>query len=409
MMATEFQHPFDRELLSPKFLSNPYSYYKQLREENPVFWSERLQAWIITRYKDVEPALHDPRLSSGKRVAAILSGLPAEERGQYQQLYDHVIKWLGFTDPPDHDRLRGLLGKTFTPRMMEALLPTIQGIVNELLDAVHGQDEIDIASALAFPQPLNVILTMIGVPPEDRENFKHWSNAIGHFVSAGGVTHTRARNAQEAVQHLSEYFRELAEQRRREPQDDLLSLFVGLESAGDHLTHDELISMCVQLLFAGHETTEGSLGLGLLALFRNPEQMERLRDNPGLIKSAVEEILRYDTSVQRQARVLDEDMEIDGHQLRRDQYLLLFIAAANRDPEKFDKPDAFDITRQPNPHVSFGFGIHYCIGGPLARLELQVALGSLLERYPHMQLPEQDLEYEELLALRKLKSLVVRV
>ena len=409
IMSQNYMHSFDRDLLTPQFLADPYPYYKTLRQEHPVFWSERLSAWVITCYKDVESALHDPRLSSGKRVAAILSELKSEERGKYQKLHDHLNKWLGFTDPPDHDRLRRLLGKTFTPRMMEAMRPTIQTIVDELLDSVHGQDEIDVATELAFPQPFNVILTMIGVPDEDRDNFRDCSNAIGHFVSAGGIDEVRATKAQNAVDNLRDYFHELAEQRRHEPQDDLLSLLVGLESDGDHLTHDELISMCVQLLFAGHETTEGSIGLGLLALFRNPDQMNLLLNNPDLIKSAVEEILRYDTSVQRQARVLEKDMEIKGQTLTQDQYLLLFIAAANRDPEKFTNPDTFDITRHPNPHVSFGFGIHYCIGGPLARLELQVALGSLLERYPQMQLPDQNLEYEKLLALRKLKSLIIRV
>ena len=167
--------------------------------------------------------------------------------------------------------------------------------------------------------------------------------------------------------------------------------------------------MCVQLLFAGHETTEGSIGLGMLALFRNLDQMKQLRDTPSLIKPAVEELLRYDTSVQRQARVLSDDMEIDGHQLRKGQYLLVFIAAANGDPAKFTDPDRLDITRQPNPHVSFGFGLHYCIGGPLARVELQVAFNTLLQRFPNLRLPEQSLAYEQLLALRKLKSLVVAV
>lgn len=408
-MNTEYSHQFDRDLLTPNFLDDPYPYYKQLREENPIFWSEKLEAWVITRYNDVQTVLHHPRLSSGKRVAAILSQIPLDERNKYQQLEQHINKWLGFTDPPDHDRLRRLLGKTFTPRMMNALRPTVQKIVDQLLEPLRQNEVVDIASKFAFRQPFEVILTMIGVPKEDRNNFREWSNAIGHFVSGGITTHTRAEKAQKAVGHLSDYFHKLSEQRRNNPQNDLLSLLVSLENEGDHLTHDELISMCVQLLFAGHETTEGSIELGLVALFRNPEQLTQLRNDPNKIKGAVEEILRYDTSVQRQARVSEEDIEINNHHIRKDQYIHAFIAAANRDEDKFNEPDKFDITRHPNPHLSFGIGIHYCIGGPLARLEIEVALSSLLERYPDMKLPAQSLEYEELLALRKLKSLLIQL
>ena len=408
-MTDNYTHPFDRDLLTPKFMANPYPYYQQLREENPVFWSQRLRAWIISRYADVEPALHDRRLNSGDRVAAILDELPKSERKAFQPLVDHLTKWLGFTDPPDHDRLRRLIGLAFTPRMMEDLRPTIQAIADDLLDDVVGQDQFDVVGALAFSQPFNVIMTMLGVREAERADFRRWSNAIGHFISAGGISLERARNAQEGVFGLREYFHGLAERRRQQPQDDLLSALVALEDGGDSLTHNELISMCVQLLFAGHETTEGSIGLGMLALFRNPDQMKQLRDTPSLIKPAVEELLRYDTSVQRQARVLSDDMEIDGHQLRKGQYLLVFIAAANRDPAKFTDPDRLDITRQPNPHVSFGFGLHYCIGRPLGRVELQVAFNTLLQRFPNLRLPEQSLAYEKLLALRKLKSLVVAV
>jgi cytochrome P450 len=406
-MSQSYSHPFDRDLLTPEFLADPYRYYRQLREESPVFWSERLQAWVLTRYADVKPALHDPRLNSGDRIAAIMRGLPEGERDRFQVLATHLNRWVAFVDPPDHTRLRRLVTKAFTPAVMEDLRSTIQATVNELLDAVQGQAQFDIVEALAFPLPATVIAALLGIPPDDREDFKRWSNAIGLFVSGGIASVERAETAQDSVLQLGEYFHGLAEERRRDPADDLLSALVTLEEQGDTLSHDELISMCVQLLFAGHETTEGSTALGLLALFRNPDEFERLRREPALVDSAVEEILRYDTSVQRQARVLSEDMAIGGSRLRKSQYVLGFIAAANRDPEAFDEPDRFDIGRQPNPHMSFGHGIHYCLGGPLARVELQVVFRSLLDRYPNLRMPPQPLEYEKLLSMRKLKALVV--
>jgi len=266
-----------------------------------------------------------------------------------------------------------------------------------------------VMQALAFPLPATVIAALLGIPPGDREDFRRWSNAIGRFVSGGLATVERAAHAQDSVYRLRDYLHALADNRRRSPGGDLLSALVNLEDQGDTLSHDELISMCVQLLFAGHETTEGSTALGLLALFHNPDQLERLRRQPELLNSAVEETLRYDTSVQRQARVVSQDMEFGAVRLQRGQYVLAFIASANRDPAVFADPDQFDIARRPNPHLSFGQGIHYCLGGPLARVELQVIFASLLERFPRLQLAPQPLEYEVLLSLRKPRSLRLAV
>jgi pimeloyl-[acyl-carrier protein] synthase len=398
---------FDSFILTPEFLANPYPFYHQLRSEAPVYWSERLQAWLLTRYADVVSALNDPRFNSGDRIAAILSQLPETARAEMEPLADHLTRWVVFTDPPDHTRLRTLVGKAFTARTVTKLRPQIQILVDELLDAVQESGQMEVIRDFAFPLPATVISHMLGIPRQDHDRFKQWSNDIANFVSAGGINIEVARRAQQSVLELADYFQYIVAQRRRQPQDDLISALVAAEEQGDKLSEVELFSMFVQLFFAGHETTMGLIGNGLLALFRYPDQRQKLQNEPALIVPAVEEFLRYDTSVQRQARVAGEAVEIDGHLVRPGQYVLLFIAAANRDPAHFPEPDRLDITRPENRHLSFGYGIHFCIGAPLARLEAQIAINTILRRMPALRLATETLEWEKLLALRKLKSLPV--
>lgn len=395
---------FDDYLLTPEFFADPYPFYHRLRSTEPVYWSDRLGAWLLTRYADVSSALHDSRLKSGNRIQAIMSQLPETVRRETQPLYQHLTKMMAFTDPPDHTRLRTLVGKAFTPATVAGLRPRIQTIVDELLDKVQGR-EADLVRDFAYPLPAIVICEMLGIPLEVRDQFKQWSNDIVGFVSAGQVTALKADTAQRSVAALTECFRDLSEQRRQHPCEDLISALVIAEEKGDKLTEDELFSMCVQLFFAGFETTEGLIGNGLLALMRNPDQLEKLQDNPSLIGTAVEEFLRYDNSVQRQARVASVDLEIRGQRIHKGQYLLLFIGAANRDPAQFPDPDRLDISRRENKHVAFGHGIHFCIGAPLARLEAEIAINTILRRFPTLRLMSQSLQWEELLALRKLKSL----
>jgi len=398
---------FDQFLLTPEFFTDPYAFYHRLRSEDPVYWSHRLGAWLLTRYADVSFALHDPRLRSGNRIRAIMSQLPATVQAECEPLYQHLTKMMAFTDPPDHTRLRTLVSKAFTPGTVTGLRPRIQGIVDELLDKAEGTGQADLVRDFAFPLPAIVICEMLGIPVEAREQFKQWSNNIVGFVSAGQVTPAKAKAAQQSVAALTNYFRGLAEQRRRHPCGDLLSALVLAEEKGDKLTEEELFSMCVQLFFAGFETTEGLIGNGLLALMQHPDQLRKLRDDPSLIASAVEEFLRYDNSVQRQARVASVDITISGRPILQGQYLLLFIGAANRDPAQFPNPDQLDISRRDNKHVAFGHGIHFCIGASLARLEAEIAINTILRRFPNLRLIPQSLEWEELLALRKLKSLKV--
>jgi cytochrome P450 len=406
MSAVE-REDFDRELLTPEFMADPYAYYHRLRAADPVYWSERLGAWMLTRYHDVTAALRDPRLNQGDRIAAILSQLPAERRADFQALSLHLTRWIVFTDPPDHTRLRALANKAFTPRVVGALRPRIQALVDTLLDARQAAGQIDFVKDFAFPLPAIVIAEMLGIPPSDHERFKRWTADIAGFLSAGQITLAVAEAAQKSVLELRAYLGGIAEACRQRPQADLISALVAADEHGERLSDDEFTATCVQLLFAGHETTEGLIGNGLLALMQHPDQMQWLQAHPAAMPTAVEEFLRYDSSVQRQARVASLDFDLGGRRIRRGQYILIFLGAANRDPDQFPDPDRLDVARTENKHVSFGSGIHFCLGAPLARLEGEIAIGTALRRMPAMRLATDTLEREPLLALRKLKSLPV--
>ena len=365
-----------------------------------------LNGWIVTRHADVAPALKDPRLRSGGRVEAMLGRLPPPVRAEVAALEAHLNGWIAFTDPPRHTRLRRLVAPAFSNRRVASMREAIGRSVNELIERMLDLDAPDVVRDLAFPLPASVIARMIGMPEDDHRLFGRWSTDIAAVISSAAVEPEAALRAQCSIEELSDYFGALLMDRRDHPQDDLLSAWLEPDSSGDRLTEHEIFSTFVQLFFAGHETTTGLIGNGLLALLRNPAQMDLLLGRPELIGSAVEEFLRYDTPIQRQARVASEDVVVGGQPVAAGDYLLLFIGSANRDPDHVDEPDTLDITRSDNRHLSFGVGMHFCVGAALARLEAEVALGSLLERIPGIALAG-NVEWEHLLAIRKLRSLPV--
>jgi cytochrome P450 len=308
-------------------------------------------------------------------------------------LFAHLEKWIDNMDPPDHTRLRGLVNKAFTPRMIEALAPAIEETTEELLDAVESNGQMDFIRDFAYPLPATVIALMLGVPIRDRSLFISWANDIAAYSGTGQADPLRAQAAQRSVSALNAYFHELAEERRVHPQEDLISTLVVLEEMGDRLTEEELIAMCVFLLVAGHETTSALLANGLLALLRNPAQGQALKSNPGLAKTAVEEFLRYESPIQHETRVTAEAIEYQDARIEEGQRVVLMIGSANRDGATFHNPDTLDITRDPNKHLAFGHGIHYCLGAPLARLEAQIAFRRILARFPRMKLKSEGLEW----------------
>jgi cytochrome P450 len=397
-------------LRDPVAINDPYPLYRRLRIEAPVYWHEPVGRWLLTRYDDVAAALRDPRLSAdlatGGRQEAQLLQLPEPTRSQARAVRRSMNFWMMFRDAPDHTRLRGLVMKAFTPRMVESLRGRIQGVVDALLDAMEGSRQADIISAFAYPLPAIVIAELLGVPPEDRDLLKRWSDEIGVFFDG---RMDGAERASRAIDEMADYLRGVAAVRRKEPGDDLLSALVCAEQQGDRLTEEELYATCIFLLFAGHETTTNLIGNGLIALFRHPDQLQALRDDPTLstTATAVEELLRYDSPAQYTARTVAEDVAIGGHQLRAGQGVMLIRAAANRDPEQFGDPDRLDIARRENRHLSFAHGPHYCLGAALARLEGQIAFATLLRRFPALRPTDDRPDWNGNIGLRGVNALPV--
>ena len=397
--------------LDPRTVTDPYPRYHHLRSEDPVRWNPGVNAWILTSYSDVYAALRDDRLSA-ERITA-LTGLIREAGGKpAQQLESTFLNMMLFSDPPDHTRLRSLANKAFTPRVVEQMRSHIQGVVNILLDdvqppGVQTPGSMEVIADLAYPLPAIVIAEMLGADAQNRDQFKKWSGDLAAFLGNIRTVSETYQAAIKSVSELIEYLRELVAQRRREPQDDLISALVQAEEKGDSFTEEELYSMCVLLIFAGHETTTNLIGNGILALLNNPDQLAKLRQDPSLLEPAIEEIIRYDGPVQTTSRTALEPLEIGGNQIAKGDRLSLTLGAANRDPAQFPDPDRMDISRTENRHVGFGFGIHFCLGAALARMEGQLAIGAVIERMPGLRLKSADLVWRDNPILRGLEALPV--
>ncbi len=399
-MAAEF------DLLAPEVRADPYPLYDFLRAWDPVHWSEEAARWILTRYADISAVLRDGRFSAD-RATQFMRLLGAEEREHLGALEAGLARQLLFIDPPDHTRLRRLVNAAFTPRVVERMRARIQEIVDDLLDAVAPRGRMDVIADLAYPLPSIVIAEMLGVPPADRDRFKRWSDDLAAFIGLSPALVESARRAQGSMLEFADYFREIIAARRAQPGEDLLSALIAAEAQGDVLSEEELLANCILLLAAGHETTTNLIGNGLLALLRHPDALARLRREPDLIRSAVEELLRYDSPVQATARLAKADVEVGGRTIQAGQGVVLLLGAANRDPEQFPDPHALDLARADNRHLAFGAGAHFCVGAPLARLEGQIAIGTVLRRFPDLRLVDAPLAWRESVAFRGLESLPV--
>jgi cytochrome P450 len=387
--------------MDPEFVADPYPMYHRLRAEDPVHHSP-LGFWVVTRYPDVLAMLRDPRLIKEPIAAFVAARFGvAVPPGLGLSMLDR--------DPPDHTRLRGLVSKAFTPRALERLRPGIQQIVDGLLDEAQARGSMDLIEEFAYPLPVRVICEMLGVPVKDHERFKAWGLDIARGLDAimlppDSPVGQRSISGRRA---LAEYFRELIAERRAAPRDDMLSALIAAEEAGDKLNEEELLATCILLLVAGHETTVNLIGNGTLALLRHPAELRKLRDDPGLIGTAVEELLRFDGPVQRTARIPSEDVTIGGQTIGKGEMVMPFLGAADRDPTQFPDPDRLDITRADNRHIAFGMGIHFCLGAPLARMEGQIAINTLLARLPKLTLATDQPRFRQSLTLRGLEALPV--
>ena len=398
----------DEVLTGPAFFADPYPVYRRLREEAPVFRSEAIGAWLLTRYDDVSATVRDPRrFSSRERFSAVLDPLSAAERDHLRPLADHFAVGLLGSDPPDHTRLRGLINRAFTPRVVEGLRPRVETLVEGFLDAAEERGEMDFIADFAYPLPATVIAELLGAPPGARDDFKRWSDGILAFQGTGRATPALLDRAQRDLLEMRAFLGDLLAARRRVPTEDLLGRLVAAEAEGDKLSEAELLTTCVTLLTAGHETTTNLLGNGLYSLLRYPDEMARLRAAPELMPTAVEEMLRYESPLQRNPRRLAEDVALGGHIMRRGDFVLQVLGSANRDPARFPDPDRFDVGRRPNRHLAFGHGIHFCLGAPLARLEATIAFGAMLRRLPNLRLTGDGVRWQEHGLLRSLTALPV--
>ena len=394
-------------LLRPEIRANPYPFYAQLQSQDPVHWDEAMGVWVLTRYADVASAFNDARFSRAQGLMGWYKRQPESERAVAEPVYDACSKMMTYSDPPYHTRLRGLANKAFTPRVVEQMRLHIQQIVDDLLEAVQAKGQMDVIHDLAYPLPIIVIAEMLGLPAEERKRFKEWSDDL--FAVIGLVRHSPnlMDRASQSLAEMTDYVTTLSKERRLRPREDLLTALVTVVDQGERLTQEELVANVGLLLAAAHETTTNLIGNGTLALLRNPDQMQELRDNPALITPAVEEMMRYDNPVQIVYRSATEDVEMDGQRLGKGQLVNLILGAANRDPALYSEPDQFDITRNESRHIGFGLGIHFCLGAPLARLEGQIAFITLLRRFPQLRLATDTLEWQEHPTFRGLKSLPV--
>jgi cytochrome P450 len=397
--------------LDPRTMADPYPALAALQAAAPIAWSDRLKAWLITGYRPCRALLRDKRLSAN-RIGPYFAQLNAADQTRLRPLSDHLTRWMVFSDPPQHTRLRGLMNKAFTPGAIERLRPAIADIVESLLDKVDGQAEWDAIADLGYPLPATVIGDLLGAPRADVDLLKGWSDDIGAFVLTARGDDGRHSRAAAAVSDMEAYFADLVRHRRALRRADLVSGLVTAEETGDFLSPEELVAACVLLLFAGHETTTHLIGNGLLALIAHPEEEARLRarlDDPAAVRGAVEEMLRYDGPVLSVTREITEDISWEGVTLPAGERLFFLLAAAGRDPAVFDAPARFDIARaEAGRHLNFGYGIHFCLGAPLARLEGEVAFPLILERFASLELAPPGPQHADSLVIRGLDRLPLK-
>jgi cytochrome P450 len=376
------------DLHSATFKANSYETFAQMRQDHPI-WQQpgrdgKTLIWFVTRYDEADMILRDDKRFTRDFHAILPPEQVAKLIGSgsdpiFRLVSNHMLA----KDGTDHQRLRALVSKAFTPRMVSQMRPRIQAIADELLDPIAVQGEADLIETYAFPLPVIVIAELLGIPATDRDKFRTWSNAIltpamTHAAQAEFLTH---------VQAFVTYLRQLFEQRRQDPQPDLISALLQAEEAGDRLSEEEMFSTVILLIIAGYETTVNLIGNATLALLQHPEQMAQLRENPEQMATAVEEFLRYDGPAEMaQTRWATEEVEINGRTIQPGDPINVIIGAANRDPAQFEDPNRLDIERNPTRHLAFGRGSHYCLGAPLARLEGEIALNTLLRRLPNLRL-----------------------
>lgn len=381
--------------VSPATVQNPYPVYDLLREKDPIHRLRLANAWLLTRYEDVDRVMRDHQLFSRNDPNVLPFSRGVEYRSMLRM------------DPPDHTRIRSLVSKAFTPKAVADLAPRIQSIVDGLLDRVAGRDRFDLIETLAYPLPSLTIGVLMGLPTPDTDKFARWSEE-GANAFLPHLSKSEQRRIMRTSEEVFQYIERQIELRRREPQDDMVTALINVEEEGDRLTREELVTTLALLMVVGNETTRNLIGNGWFALLKNPEQLEALRNNREMIDSTTHELLRYDAPIQLGSRYAAQDLELEGRRMRAGQTVVCAIGAANRDPEVFANPNVLDISREERSHISFGRGVHHCLGAPLVMLQARIAFTSLLDRFPNIRLAREP-EYRVRVMQRGLKELWVDV
>jgi len=395
--------PEEYDLQEKALYTNPYPFYHKLRSHHPVHLDSHFGCWVVSSYRDAALALANRSLSSERAMHG--AALHAKEWNELSPLFAHISNLMFFTDPPRHTQIRSLINKAFSSHMTEKWRYHIQRIVDAQLDLVQDKGRMDIIQDIAYPLPAQVIADMIGFPAHDLDKLKHWSDDLAVFLG-NAPTIEICKRLMHSLQEFMEYFRPIMRHHRKHPQNDVIDEFIRAEDQSI-LTEDDILVNCVGLFAGGHETTTNLIGNGLLALLRNPQEMQKLRDNPDLMTSAVEELLRYDSSVQFTGRIAKQTTQIGEKKIYKGQHVMVMLGAANRDPSQFYQPDHLDLSRQNNRHMAFGHNVHYCIGAAIARLEAQITFTTILRRMPNLQLETFELEWQENLSMHGLKKLHV--
>lgn len=396
----------DYDPRDPDVIDDPIPVLTRLQSVDPVHWSTKLNGWVITGYDDARAILTDKQISADRLTPFYEHQSPSMQK-RISELIRYLNTWVAFKDPPEHTRLRTLMNKVFTRAAVRELRPAIERAVDRLLDSMEGQSEVDFIEAFAYPLPAAVIMDMLGLPHEDTEALKDWSNKMQLFIGGATTSSEKYTLAERGAIEMATYFRDVIIDREKNLGDDMISKLLTIRQEGEALTEDEVIGTSMLFLFGGHETTTNLLGNGVRAFLSHPEQLQKLLSRPELIRSAVDEVLRFDGPTGATVRVVKEDHELHGQQLKRGDRVFVMINAANHDERVFDSPGTFDIERNPNPHLTFNYGAHFCLGAPLARLEGEVAFLRLFDRFPAMTLTAQRYRYMDTLVMRGVRSMPV--
>ena len=400
-LPEDIYNPRDQALLN-----DPLPVFKRLQQEDPCHWCQPLKSWLFTRYDDVREVLRDDAISAD-RLTPYFESLPETQRSGVREVIKYLNTWVAFKEPPEHTRLRSLLNKVFTPGAIKSLRPEIERAVDHLLAPLKNRDSFDFIEEFAYPLPANVILMMLGLPIEDTHQLHEWSAEMQPFIGGATTSPDKYSRAEQGAKNMAAYFRDAIRERESRPRDDMLTKLIKCREQDDALTEDEVIGTAILFLFGGHETTTNLIGNGVRALLRHPDAARQVRETDDLIKPAVEEILRFDGPTLASVRLVKTEHQRHGKTLRQGDRVFVMIHGANHDSAHFDNPELFDISRSPNPHLTFNYGIHFCLGAPLARLEGDVAIARVMQQLPELRLSSKSYDYMDTMVMRGVREMPV--